>query len=84
MKEGMGTNKIICDVCGREKKPHDNIMIEGKLRICSRKVFDKGNTVLISCDNRDVFLCERCSERIMKCITAMKEHKRIRIGRKDE
>ena len=77
-------NKIVCDICGKERKDTDNVKIEGRLMICKRTTFDKGSTVMISADNRDVFLCEKCSTRLLKCADAMKNHKRIKIGRKDE
>lgn len=82
--KGMGMNKIVCDVCGKERKDTDNVKIEGRLRICRRRTFDKGDTVVISAENKDIFLCEKCSERLLKCADAMKEHKRIKIGRKNE
>ena len=77
-------NKVVCDICGKERRPHDNVLIEGRLRMCTRKVYDKGDTVLISAENKDVFLCERCSTKLLKCVDAMKQHKRIKIGRRNE
>ena len=77
-------SKIVCDICGKERKDTDNVKIEGRLWICSRKVFDKGETVLISATNKDIFLCDKCSTKILRCADAMREHKRIKIGRKNE
>lgn len=74
-------NKVVCDICGIEKSESKNAKIEGSLRICKRTTFDKGNTVLLTVENKDVFLCERCSGLMMKCADALREHKRIKFGR---
>lgn len=73
-----------CEICGKEQKDTDNVKIEGTLRICRRRTYDNGDTIVISTDCREIFLCEKCSERLLKCADAMKEHKRIKIGWKNE
>ena len=73
-----------CEICGKERKDTDNVKIEGTLRIYRRMTYDKGDTIIVSTESRDIFLCEKCSEKLLKYADALKEHKRIRIGRRNE
>ena len=76
--------QTICDICGKAKVEDEKENIEGRLRFCTYHYSKDGCTNLMSCEYKEIYLCSTCSRRLMKCAKAMKEHKRIRIGRKNE
>ena len=76
--------QTICNICGKVKEGGEKESIDGRLRFCTNSRSKDGNTLMLSCETKEIYLCPTCSRGLMRCANAMKEHKRIKIGRKNE
>lgn len=75
--------QTICDICGKQKGDEKE-NIEGKLRFCNYTHNKDMSVSIMTCESKEVYLCADCSKMLMRCVNAMKEHKRIRFGRWNE
>lgn len=70
----------ICDICGKTKGSEwADTEINGRIEITTSSIDKESGVSLMSYEIKDIYLCPCCSKKVLKCIEALKEGKKIKF-----